>query len=246
MRIKHKLKLFSMLSLLCMGLSQTMSATAASCRTGDWDFAQPAAGWTALSLSSLKRDTQYTVSSEQGKGVLTAVADNSASLFAALAKPKHVAPQYISWRWKTDALIVGADNRDKNKEDAPLRIIVAFDGDRSKLPDAEKKNNKWAKRISGREPPYATLMYIWSEQVAVDTIIPSAHSGQVKMLVASSGSAGLGQWQNMRRNLLADYRRAFGAEPGALLGIGVLTDTDNTDGKASGQYADIQLECSAE
>lgn len=220
-----------------------LGAPPVACKSGNWDFAQKSAGWAPLPLSKLKNDTLYTVSSEDGKGILTAVANDSASVFAAPLKPAQVAPQYISWRWKTDALIPGADNRDKNKEDAPLRVIVAFDGDRDSLSDAEKKNNKWAKRMSGREPPYATLIYLWSEQVAVDTIIPSAHSGQVKMLVVASGMDGLGSWQKVRRNLVEDYRRAFGTAPGAVLGVGVMTDTDNTDGKASGQYAEIRLEC---
>ena len=37
------------------------------------------------------------------------------------------------------------------------------------------------------------------------------------MLVVASGTAGLGQWQPVRRNVAADYRRAYGAEPGAIL-----------------------------
>jgi hypothetical protein len=175
--------------------------------------------------------------------VLKAEADSSASLFAAPWRPSGLAYGKLSWRWKTDALIPDADNRDKSREDAPVRVIAAFDGDRKGLSDAEKRGAKWAKRMSGREPPYATLMYIWSEQVPVETIIPSAHSAQVKMLVAASGSDGLGKWQSYKRDLRADYKRAFGTDPGALLGIGVMTDTDNTRNKAQGSYAAIRLEC---
>ena len=125
----------------------------------------------------------------------------------------------LSWRWKTDALVPGADNRDKAREDAPVRVIVAFDGDHSTLPEAEQKRFKRAKRLSGRDPPYATLMYIWSEQVAVDSVIASAHTSRLKMLVAASGTSGLGSWQSVRRNLADDYRLAFGATPGRVLGI---------------------------
>jgi Protein of unknown function (DUF3047) len=141
------------------------------------------------------------------------------------------------------ALVPGADNRDKAREDAPVRVIVAFDGDHSTLAEAEQKRFKRAKRLSGREPPYATLMYIWSEQVAIESVIPSAHTSQVKMLVAASGAGGLGCWQSLRRNLAEDYRRAYGASPGPVLGIAVMTDTDNTGGNAVGQYADIRFAC---
>jgi hypothetical protein len=86
-------------------------------------------------------------------------------------------------------------------------------------------------------------MYIWSDQVAAESLIPSAHTSQVKMLVVASGAGGLGSWQLVRRKLADDYRRAYGAEPGPVLGVAVMTDTDNTGAKAVGEYADIRLEC---
>ena len=136
-----------------------------------------------------------------------------------------------------------ADNRDKNREDAPLRVLVAFDGDKAALPREEQKRFQRAKTLTGRDAPYATLMYIWSDHVPVNTVIPSAHTSQVKMLVVASGPKGLGHWQSVHRNLAADYRRAFGAAPGRMLGVAVMTDTDNTGAKAVGEYADIRLDC---
>jgi hypothetical protein len=63
------------------------------------------------------------------------------------------------------------------------------------------------------------------------------------MLVVASGANGLGAWQSVRRNLAADYRRAYGAEPGQVLGVAIMTDTDNTGTKATAYYADIRLAC---
>jgi hypothetical protein len=232
MKKRHLLLLMS-----CAAIPALADA-APRCRDMDLDFAQ--AGWTALPLSKLKKDTRYTVSTD---GVLSAEADAAASMFAVPLKPA-VTARHISWRWQTDTLIPGADNRDKSKEDAPLRIVLAFDGDRETLTDEEKRKLKWAKRMSGRQAPYATLMYVWSEQVPVETVIPSSHSKQVKMLVVASGKDGLGQWQTQKRDLRADYKRAFNADPGPLVGVGVMTDTDNTGAKALGRYAGISLDCS--
>jgi hypothetical protein len=39
------------------------------------------------------------------------------------------------------------------------------------------------------------------------------------MIVIESGPAHLGQWRNYVRNIRADYLRAFGEEPGALIGV---------------------------
>jgi hypothetical protein len=115
---------------------------------------------------------------------------------------------------------------------------VGFDGDLSTLPSSEKG-------MLLADLPYATLMYIWSDYVAVESVIPSAHTSRVKMLVVASGVRGLGQWQTVQRNLAADYRRAFGAAPGRVLSVAVMTDTDNTGTKAVGEYADIRFGCAA-
>jgi hypothetical protein len=42
------------------------------------------------------------------------------------------------------------------------------------------------------------------------------------------------------RNYVSDYRRAFGQEP-SLVGIGIMTDTDNTGESVEAFYGDIEL-----
>jgi hypothetical protein len=223
--------------------ARTDSAAAAPCVARNLDFGQTAAGWAHQPLSKLKRDTVYTLAQEDGRAVLRGAADRSASLYVALFKPATATPSSMGWRWKTDALVPDADNRDKKREDSPLRVLVAFDGDKSTLPEKEQSRFKRAKSLTGRDAPYATLMYIWSDHVPVNTVIPSAHTSQVKMLAVASGADGLGRWHSVQRNLDADYRKAFGAAPGQVLGVGVMTDTDNTGSKAVGEYADIRLDC---
>jgi hypothetical protein len=230
-------------ALTCLLAFSAPLHAAAPCKAGSLDFGKK--GWAHQPLSKLKRDTVYTPAQEDKQTVLRASADRSASLYVAAFKTPMGAPSAVSWRWKTDALVPGADNRDKSKEDAPLRVILAFDGDKTSLPQEEQKRFSRAKKLSGRNIPYATLMYIWSDHVPVDTVIPSAHTSQVKMLVVASGSNGLGSWQSVKRNVAEDYRRAYGADPGPLLGVAVMTDTDNTGAKASGEYADIRFECGA-
>lgn len=233
--------------LACAVLSSQGGARAADgCSPMRLDFDDASLAWTHLPLSKLKRDTRYSLVDDEGKKVIHAEADRSASLYATRFKIPITPPGVLSWRWKTDALVTGADNRDKRREDAPLRVIVAFDGDKANLPEADQKLMKRARMLSGREPPYATLIYVWSEQVPPDTVIPSAHTGRVMMIVAASGTAGLGAWQTVRRDLAEDYRRAYAADPGPVIGVGVMTDTDNTGTQASGDYADLRLTCGAE
>jgi hypothetical protein len=217
------------------------------CRSRSLAFDDKSAAWTHVPLSKMKRDTVYDVVQEGDRpAVLRATADRSASLFVARLQPSLRLPMTLSWDWKTDALIAGADNRDKDREDAPLRVLVAFDGDIASLPEAERKRFSRAKNLARREMPYAVLMYIWTDQVPAGTVIPSAHTSQVKMLAVSSGAGDLGRWQSVRRNLADDYKKAYGADPGPVLAVAVMTDTDNTGTRAAGSYSSIRIECESQ
>jgi len=63
----------------------------------------------------------------------------------------------------------------------------------------------------------------------------------VLMIVVESGGANLGQWRHYRRNVVEDFRRAFGEDPEDIVAIGMLTDSDNTRQSARALYGDITL-----
>ena len=197
--------------------------------------------WTPVSIVIGKRSTRYDLVDDAGVTVLHAVADNAAS---GLALPVHFdlrrAP-IVSWRWKIAGLIPDADSTVASREDAPARVVFEFDGDKRKLTFVERAIYGISQHVAGRELPYATLMYIWSNHAPVGTVIPNPRTRRVQMIVSSSGAAGVGAWQSLSRDIRADFRRAFGEEAGALLAVGVLTDTDNTDGHAEAWYGDIRF-----
>ncbi len=194
-------------------------------------------------LSKLKRDTVYRVNDEGRSAVLRATADRSASLYVAALKPSLRPPLTLSWEWKTDALISGADNRDKDQEDAPLRVLVAFDGDVATLPDAEQKRFSRAKKLAGRDLPYAVLMYIWTDHVPVGTLIPSAHTSQVKMLAVTSGQATWAAGSRCGAISATTIGRPMAPNRARVLAVGVMTGTDNTGGTAQGSYHGIRIDC---
>jgi len=197
--------------------------------------------WTPVSIVVGKRSTRYDLVDDAGVTVLHAVADNAAS---GLALPLHFdlrSAPIVSWRWRIAGLIPGADSTVASREDAPARIVFEFDGDKRKLTFVERTIYGISQHVAGRELPYATLMYIWSNHAPVGTVIANPRTRRVQMVVASSGAAGVGAWQTLTRDLRADFRRAFGEDAGPLLAVGVLTDTDNTDGHAEAWYGDIRF-----
>jgi len=146
----------------------------------------------------------------------------------------------LAWRWKVSRLIAEADNAVASREDSPVRILLAFEGDVASLPVRDRAVINLSRKLSGRALPYATLQYIWSNTAPVGTVIENPHTRRVQMIVASSGAAGVGQWQELERDVVADFKRAFGEEPGRLLAYGVMSDTDNTGASVEAWYEELR------
>ncbi len=198
-------------------------------------------GWHFYRIAPYKKNTIYRLEKYQGRTVLAANSKTSASGLAVKLRPRSAQNLWLQWEWKAVGVIPQADNADSQHDDAPLRILVAFDGNKSKLPLKEKLTFEMASLISGQEMPYATVMYIWSGKNSVNTVLNNAHTSRVKMIVVDSGSDDLGEWRKHERDLAADYRLAYGEAPGNVIGIALLTDTDNTKSETRALYGDIEL-----
>jgi hypothetical protein len=197
------------------------------------------AGWEPWELSKFKKSTQYQLVAQDGRTVIKASARASASgLVYRLAVDPREFP-LLEWRWKVNELITAADNTSKHTEDSPVRVVVSFDGDVGRLPLGDRMFFDNMRVLSGKQMPYATLMYIWENRAVKETVIPNLHTSRVKMIVAESGRGKLGEWQEVVRNVYEDYKRAFGEEPGKITMIGIMTDTDNTGTNAHAYYGDI-------
>ena len=199
-------------------------------------------GWAPRRISRFKKDTTYQlVSDVDGVTVIRARADAAAS---GLAKDLNVMPAatpYLRWRWRVPALIATADNRQRDLEDSPARVIVSFDGDDTKLDFEERALSSKVRALTGKALPYATLIYVWENQRPVGEIIDSNLSSRVKMIVVESGPAQAGRWIHYERNIAKDFERAFDEKPGRINSVGIMTDTDNTGESAMAYYGDIRF-----
>ena len=199
-------------------------------------------GWRAMTLSRYKQATEYQLVVEDGHTVVKASADASASGLIHDINVDLQAFPVIRWRWKVNELIEGADNTRHSHEDSPVRLLVTFEGDKTKWDFSDRLFATQLRMMTGAELPYATLMYIWENRATKGTLIDNAHTSRVKMIVAESGRDRLGRWIEESRDLRADFRRAFGEEPGRVRSVAVMTDSDNTGKKSHAYYGDIAFE----
>jgi hypothetical protein len=226
---------------------QSSDSAAKRANAGDDQVAAFSAGpvgglpskWEPLIIHRNKKQTQYQLVAENGKTILQARAVGASSGLMQHVSIDPIAQPWLSWQWRVGGVITSADIYQRDVEDSPARIILGFDGDKDKLSFTDQILFETARVLTGHDFPYATLMYVWENKAPVGTVIPSTRSGRIQMVVAASGSEGIGQWHEFTRNIVEDYEKAFGEKPGRLIGVGVLTDTDNTGETVDAWYGDI-------
>lgn len=200
-----------------------------------------AAGWEPVPLPG-KRPTRYEVQTQEGRPVWHADAQRSASMWRKRMRLPATSVGSFEFAWRVDQLVADAIVADADQDDAAARILVAFDGDHGRLSTKNRLLFDLADTLTGERPPYATLMYVWADgRHPPETVLHSPRTDRVRKIVLESGPDHLGQWRRHRRDLAADFQRAFGEAPGPVLGVALMTDSDNTGGQAQAWYADIAL-----
>ena len=89
-------------------------------------------GWHFYRIAPYKKNTVYRLENYQGKTVLSASSKTSASGLAVKLRPRQASNLWLNWEWKVLSALPEADNAESSRDDAPLRILVAFDGNKSK------------------------------------------------------------------------------------------------------------------
>ncbi len=203
-------------------------------------------GWAPLVIFHDRKQTRYNLVEDQGRVVLHAAGVASSSGLLQYVKIDPLSQPWINWRWKVGEFVKKSGMNASAAEDSPARIVLGFDGDKSTLSFSDQVLFETAKMFTGYDFPYATLMYVWDSNAPIGTIIPSRRSGRIKRLVVANRDGGSAKWQSFNRNMVEDFERAFGEKPGALIGVGVLTDSDYSGGKAEAWYGDIYLQSQQE
>ncbi|MDR3631872.1 MAG: DUF3047 domain-containing protein [Desulfocapsaceae bacterium] len=175
-------------------------------------------GWVP---KSFKGQTAYRLVSDQGRWVVEA---NSHAAASGLIREIHFNPReyrYLRWSWKVAHTISGGDERSRSGDDYAARVYVVFPG-----------RFFWQTRA---------VNYIWANILPQGQSLPNPYSAGVMMVAVESGAARTGQWVAEERDMLADYRRLFGEDPGEAEAIAIMTDTDDTGTDATAWYGDIVI-----
>jgi hypothetical protein len=196
-------------------------------------------GWHAEAVPKLRKPTRYALVDNSGTTVVEAIAEASASGLVHFLDIDPYQRPVLTWRWKIAQPVEGADSTKRGAEDAPVRLLISFSGDRDSLPFSDRLFFNQVKALSGLDVPYATLEYVWGSGAPKDTIVINSYTPRIRLLLVQSGPEPLNEWVSETRDVVDDFRRAFGEEPGRVTAIAIFTDADATRGRAQGYYGDI-------
>jgi hypothetical protein len=132
--------------------------------------AQDKSQWQAMRLPG-KLLTAYRVVPQGPRDALLAEAASSASM---LKQALHIPPSQLGalkFDWRVDQLIAGADMRQRDAEDSPVRLILVFEGDRQRFSTQNQLLSELTLSLTGEPLPYATLMYVWCNDCPAESVI---------------------------------------------------------------------------
>jgi hypothetical protein len=169
--------------------------------------------------------TEYTFAVIDGQPAVRAVGRRSASgLFKSVSYSLKSHP-WLEWSWRVDRLQATADLRIVEKHDFGAGMMLLFE-----------RPNWFSREI-------LTLNYIWaSERHAPDTVLENPHAqSKVRHVIVRAGPHPLGAWVIEKRNVVEDFRRAFGREPpDDVQVIALFTDNDQTGEPVEAGYGAIR------
>ncbi len=165
--------------------------------------------------------THYEIVAMDGDHCLKAESHGSASglIYRIRYNPKEY--PILSWRWKVDGTLPSGDAMKKDGDDYAARVYVVFP--------------HWIPMRT------RSINYIWANRLPRGTEVPNTFYSRARMIALRSGDGEAGVWCSESRNVLEDYRRIFGDDPGTVGAIAIMTDTDNTGEIATAYYDDLQI-----
>lgn len=200
--------------------------------------------WEHLTFFPFKTPTRYTLAQcdpSTGDRFLAVDAKASASSMVRLIDKSTTETSRVRWKWWVSKANTQAKTRERSLEDSPIRVVLAFDGDKSKLSEEEQNFLLRAQMITRKPAPYATLMYSIGSGVEQYEIITPQYTKTIRIKAVQTSNEKTGQWRIFDRNIESDFIKAFGEKPGRLMSVAIMGDADNTRGSSRAFVADLEL-----
>lgn len=188
-----------------------------------------------------KQPASYSYVRHEGRDAVLAKAEASGSILRHRYRIEPDQLGLVRFSWNVPNAGAGANLTLPQLEDVPVRVVLAFEGDRSRLSMKNSLLSELSRLLTGEEMPFATLVYSWSRVNQPGEVIVNERTDRIRKIVVDSGDHGYNEWRSYERDIRADYRRAFGEDPGALLSFAVFTEGEKNEGQLQAFYGPLKL-----
>ena len=173
-----------------------------------------------LEKKKIKKETTYTLGSNEKGNYLKAEAKGVASGLGSEKKINITETPYINITWKVEKDLSGIDERSKKGHDYAARVFVVKEI--GKLP--------WQKRA---------LNYVFSSNNPVGESWRSPYTKQSIDYVLSTTLNNLNEWVTVKANVKEHFKELHDLDLEEIDGVAVMTDTDNSKLLAISYYQNI-------
>ena len=188
-----------------------------------------------------KQPASYSYVRHEGRDAVLAKAEASGSILRHRHRIEPDQLGLVRFSWNVPNPDAGANLALPQLEDVPVRVVLAFEGDRSRLSMKNALLSELSRLLTGEEMPFATLVYSWSRVNQPGEVILNDRTDRIRKIVVDSGDHGYNEWRSYERDIRADYRKAFGEDPGALLSFAVFTEGEKNEGQLQAFYGPLKL-----
>ena len=132
---------------------------------------------------------------------------------------------FLEWQWKVAEMPEQGDFRSLPTDDQAAQLYLMF------MPDFLQKE---------------VIAYIWDTNapegtIAEPTLPPAYPFLRIKVVVVESGEAKKGKWVTETRNVVEDYRKLYGGEPGKLAGIRIQINSQHTKSQSEAYWRYLKV-----
>lgn len=187
-------------------------------------------GWKSLDFRGLNA-TSYTLS---GNSVGIRAEQSSSVIYRPVPVSSRSA-RAASWNWSVSQSVPATNLAQKGGDDRNIALYFVFTDQKT----AERAGNNPNIRRLLTARSSRVLIYVHGGAQARGAFVPSPYfRGRGTTIVKRSAGTGS---HSESVDLAADYARAFGGEPGVLIGLAISSDSDDTAAISQSQLSAITL-----
>src|SRR4030095_8911193 len=114
-------------------------------------------GWNHVAFPG-KQATHFSYARQDGRDTVAVLAASSASVLRSTIRIEPKDLGNVRFSWKVPELIADADMALRDADASPVRVVLTFEGDRSRFSARDGMLSELMLTLTGEEMPYATLM----------------------------------------------------------------------------------------